>query len=341
MTVTDREQWLEWRRGGIGGSDVAGILGISPWSSPFSVWLDKLGLLPDEPESEEMSAGRWLESAIVPWFQHETGLYVTGEQHWATHAEVEHHRCTPDGYAFDRDPDPLEVWPETAELLGWTMGEVAASVAAQYGAQGTVQIKVTGPGRKPDHLDEHHQAQGQWEMHVTGLDRCWFAVLRGRRLDVHLLERDQADIDFMVGRVDEFWERHVLEQSPPEVDGSDATSRALAVLYPPAAGDGPGEVVRHARGSQVARLVAEWKAAKEAAKEAKAEAEYRGNLVKAQLGDCTELVIGSELAASWRPQTTRRLDTKALARHEPNLARQYTNETRSRVLRAHKPKETP
>lgn len=340
MTVTDRDAWLEWRRGGVGGSDVAGILGISPWSSPFSIWLDKLGLLPDEPENEAMSAGRWLEAAIGPWFTHETGLVVLGAQTWATHAEVDHHRCTPDGYAFAEDPDTLANLPHVSRDYDIPEADLVAALVAQL-ALGSVQIKVTGPGRKPDHLDEHHQAQGQWEMHVTGLDRCWFAVLRGRRLDVHLLERDQADIDFMVGRVDEFWERHVLEQSPPEVDGSDATSRALAVLYPPAAGDGPGEVVRHARGSQVDRLVAEWKAAKEAAKEAKAEAEYRGNLVKAQLGDCTELVIGSDLAASWRPQTTRRLDTKALAAIDPTLARRYTRETRSRVLRAHKPKETP
>lgn len=336
MTVTDRDAWLEWRRGGVGGSDVAGILGISPWSSPFSIWADKLDLLPPEPENEAMSAGRWLEAAIAPWFTHETGLYVTGEQQWATHPDVDHHRCTPDGYAFDLAEESAEAVMRLATRIIQLDGH-----ARETKALGTVQIKVTGPGRKPDELDEHHQCQGQWEMHVTGLDRCWFAVLRGRRLDVHLLERDQADIDFMVGRVDEFWERHVLEQSPPEVDGSDATSRALAVLYPPAASDGPGEVVRHARGSQVDRLVAEWKAAKEAAKEAKAEAEYRGNLVKAQLGDCTELVIGSDLAASWRPQTTRRIDTKALAAIDPTLARRYTRETRSRVLRAHKPKETP
>ena len=46
--MTDRAEWLAWRRSGIGASDVAGILGISPWASPFTVWADKLGLLPDE-----------------------------------------------------------------------------------------------------------------------------------------------------------------------------------------------------------------------------------------------------------------------------------------------------
>ena len=47
-TVDTRAEWLRWRRSGIGASDIAALLGISPWASPFSVWADKLGLLPDE-----------------------------------------------------------------------------------------------------------------------------------------------------------------------------------------------------------------------------------------------------------------------------------------------------
>ena len=36
----ERTDWLAWRRKGIGASDIAGILGISPWASPWSVWAD-------------------------------------------------------------------------------------------------------------------------------------------------------------------------------------------------------------------------------------------------------------------------------------------------------------
>jgi len=38
-----REQWLELRRQGIGGSDAAAILGMNPWKSPMDVWLEKTG----------------------------------------------------------------------------------------------------------------------------------------------------------------------------------------------------------------------------------------------------------------------------------------------------------
>lgn len=39
-----REEWLVRRRKTIGGSDAAGIVGLSKWASPFSVWADKTGL---------------------------------------------------------------------------------------------------------------------------------------------------------------------------------------------------------------------------------------------------------------------------------------------------------
>src|SRR5262245_3050950 len=39
-----REAWLEARRQGIGASDAPGVLGVSPWSSPFTIYCEKLGI---------------------------------------------------------------------------------------------------------------------------------------------------------------------------------------------------------------------------------------------------------------------------------------------------------
>ena len=38
-----RDEWLESRRKGIGGSDASAILGLNPYSSPLAVYLDKIG----------------------------------------------------------------------------------------------------------------------------------------------------------------------------------------------------------------------------------------------------------------------------------------------------------
>lgn len=39
----ERNQWLEWRKKGIGGSDVAAIAGLNKYKSPVGVWLEKTG----------------------------------------------------------------------------------------------------------------------------------------------------------------------------------------------------------------------------------------------------------------------------------------------------------
>src|SRR5262245_35499897 len=134
--MTDRDDWLKWRRDGIGASDIAALMGISPWASPWSVWADKSGLLPPEPENEYMAAGRWLEAAIAPWFTDITGLHVTGEQMWCTHPGKPWARCTPDGFIVEKAENEYET-------------ERAWSYALEH-ALAAFEVKVTGPGRRWD-----------------------------------------------------------------------------------------------------------------------------------------------------------------------------------------------
>lgn len=218
-TKMDRAQWLEWRRSGIGASDVAAILGISPWASPWSIWADKVGLLPhddDHDDDDPREFGKRAEAMLAPWFEDRTGYHLAAQQAALTHAEIDHHLATLDGLVCDTEPavNHLELW-----RLGFAQ------------ALGTGEIK-TDFGSPWSEIPPHYQGQGQWQLHVTGLDRVWFAVLHGRRFRVYEMERDQADIDLIVARVDEFWHDHVLAGIPPAVDSSEATAKALAVIYP-------------------------------------------------------------------------------------------------------------
>jgi putative phage-type endonuclease len=42
LPAMSREEWLEWRKGGIGGSDATAILGVSPWSTPYKIYMEKV-----------------------------------------------------------------------------------------------------------------------------------------------------------------------------------------------------------------------------------------------------------------------------------------------------------
>jgi len=266
-------EWLAWRGQGVGASDVAAILGISPWASPWSVWATKAGLLAPPEPTAEMEAGHWLELAVGPWFAHRTGLHVAGEQTWCTHPEHAHHRCTVDGFVFESEHSDI------ADALG------------------VLEIKTSQPGRAWDEVPAHYAAQCLWQMHVTGLDRVWVAVLRGRRLDILEMERDQAEIDFVVSRVDAFWERHVLTGTPPPVDGHRATLDALAQVWPEHT---PGKAVDI---DDLAHVLDDWRAAKDEQKAAREREKAAAAELIARLEDAEEGLVAGERAVTWRQQS--------------------------------------
>src|SRR5947209_6843419 len=68
-----RELWLAERRRGLGGSDAAPACGMSPWKTPFELYLDKTGQLPPEKMTEAMKLGVHFEAALADLYSAETG----------------------------------------------------------------------------------------------------------------------------------------------------------------------------------------------------------------------------------------------------------------------------
>ena len=67
------EEWLAYRRKGIGGSDVAALLGISPWRTARDLYFDKLNIVAVEDNEDNWVAlemGHLLESLVAKIFQH-------------------------------------------------------------------------------------------------------------------------------------------------------------------------------------------------------------------------------------------------------------------------------
>jgi putative phage-type endonuclease len=294
LDPADRPVWLDWRRTRVGGSDVSAILGISNYGSPWSVWAEKVGLIGDEPSDELMEAGRWLEHAIAPWFSDRTGLHVIGTQAVVEAADDPVASCTVDGF----------------------VAEAPGSMVAD--SLGELEIKTRGFGKRWDPIPADVQAQCQWQMYVTGHQRAWIAVLMGRRLDIHDLERDESDIAFIVDRVHRFWTEHVVTGTPPATDGHDATLRAIAEVYPTHTPDKSVEL------DDLADVLDEWRAAKaQRLTVEKREKEAKAAIVAA-LEDAEEGTVGGERVVSYRTQTR---------------AEYVVAENSFRVLRETKPKK--
>jgi putative phage-type endonuclease len=310
--VIDRDEWLEWRRAGIGASDVAGILGISPWSSPYSVWADKVGLTEHSDPTEAMEMGLALEPTIAHLFHTRTGLYLLGAQTRCEHPELPWARATLDGYCGESESTPFDL------------------------ALGNVESKTTadGPARWEEAIPDHYAAQVQWQMFVTGAERTWVAVIHaafGLAFRVYEVERDDNDIAFIVDAVTAFWNDHVETGIPPEADGSAATTDALHSLPVD-----PDAVVELDDVADLLNQRRSLKADEKATEEALAAVDNR---IRAAMGEATEGYIDGELAVSWRPQERRSLDAKALKADHPGFAAEYEKITTSRVLRVHSKKE--
>lgn len=206
-----RPEWLDWRRGGIGGSDIPAICGLSNFGSPVSVWADKTGRTEPTETTDRQRIGQVLEGALAQLFHERTGLHVLGEQTWCTHRAVSHFRCTVDGFVAESAESSID------DVLG------------------TVQFKTDGRFGWPDGIPPSIRAQCVWEMGVTGLEHCWLAVLfAGFRFEVFELSMAdcEADLDWLQGRAAAFWTDHVLADVAPPADDLDVTSSTIRTIWP-------------------------------------------------------------------------------------------------------------
>ena len=91
------EQWLEARMHGphgkipytVGGSDVAAIFGVSPWTTPLELWNIKKGRMkpPKKANANQLEMGHLLEPIAAHWYAKKTGNIVKVDTNLYQHAD--------------------------------------------------------------------------------------------------------------------------------------------------------------------------------------------------------------------------------------------------------------
>ena len=183
----NHEEWLKAREGGIGASEVAAIVGLSPWETPFSLWLKKTHQVPPTEENEAMRRGHYLEDAVVQWWMHETGEQVikaSAADIIYVHPEYDYMRVTPDRIVKGRKK-LLEV-KSTAIQMGET-------------------------------IPDHYLAQVMYQMYVTGIhDAELIYIQGGLTFGRFVVEYDKEFAEFLASKVTEFWTENVIGGKEPE-----------------------------------------------------------------------------------------------------------------------------
>lgn len=290
----DREAWLDQRRKGVGGSDVAAIMGLSPYRGAYEVWAEKSGLIeaPDISDKPAVIWGNILESVI-------------GDHYAESHPDREVRRLNAVCQSIERPWAQASLDYEVKDPdLGW----------------GVLEIKTAGQrseGKWDDGVPLFYQTQVAHYLSVTGRQFADVAVLiGGQDYREYRIMRDEDDMRAVESAVDEFW-RRVQTGEEPHVDGSPGEAEALFKLHQTS----DGEVWDC---GDMPREVADYIYYKETADAAKDRLEKAGNALKRLIGDrkgikCPDYIV------TWPRGTRKTFDKKRFMTEHPDLYEQYVN----------------
>lgn len=289
-----REAWLEFRKKGIGGSDVAAACGLSQWKSPVALWLEKTGQVEPEPAGEAAYWGSVMEALIREEFTNRTGLRVRQVQAILQHQRFPFMLANLDGVV--NDPDRGEGIFEAKTASAYTAPDWEMGIPDQYALQ-----------------VQHYMA-------VTGMSFVYVAVLiGGNKFMWRLVERDEAVIDLIIQMESRFW-KLVLLRIPPQIDGSKASLTLLNRLYP------TGVKSSIELPPEALTLISQYEDAQDKEKKAAEEKELASNKLKVMLKE-HELGVIDDRQVSWKSIKGERLDTKSLKMDLPDIYKQYIRES--------------
>lgn len=284
----DSPEWHEARRTSLGASEIAAVLGLSPWQSPLSVYMAKMGVRNQIPE-DLAYFGRALEEPIAQWIKDKRPEVPPLKPGFsARNAEYPWLSASPDRVADD------------AGLLLPIELKTSSAFSRDSWADG---------------VPDYYAVQVQTQLLVLGAPYGWLAVLHGGNdPELYRIEADPIVQEQIVRITGEFWRDHVLAEVPPE-----PTTTAEAVeLWP-----GDPEVT--VEGDE--RLYELWGTyglmQAEAVELGRQLDSIKLELQKA-MQDAVALTYQGRELFTWRPRAgSRRLDAKALQADHPDIFATY------------------
>lgn len=203
-----RLQWEQMRRLGIGGSDVAAILGLDKYRGPRHIYEAKHGR-EETRDTEAMEIGREIEDFIARMFSKRSGIPIATPPGTLAHVDHSWALVNIDRYAL---------WDPEA-------GAIAGPVECKNRSEYQLEEWEEGAPDAP-------ALQCHWGMAVGGFDIGYVAALiGGNKLRWHVVQRDEEMIAYLLDYCGTWYQQHVVEGFPPPVDGLEATKDLLGRLW--------------------------------------------------------------------------------------------------------------
>ena len=327
----DHDQWLEYRRKGIGGSDAGAILGLSRYASAFSVWHDKVHGAGEFTSNEAIEWGNDLERIVAEKYAKTSGDRVV---------------AVPALLQSDTNPFMLAnvdffILSDNAPII-YKAGEVTDiprtldyEDIAEY-IEAILEIKTTGiAGRgnasawANDGVPPTYEAQGLHYCAVTNLDMVVFAALiGGQGLVVRERIYTYDQVVELIAAERKFWAQ-VESGEAPEPDGIEADFAIIKSQNP--VSDGTAVEAD----DFVAETIAHYRTLKAQADELDTQLKAARAKIEAFVGSAETVTYEGQTLLTYKstkPRAT--LDTKLLTETHPDIVAEFTYERPgSRVLR--------
>jgi putative phage-type endonuclease len=207
----NKQEWLEARKKGIGGSDAAVVLGISPWKSPYTLFCEKTGRIQEEDlsDNEYVYWGSALEKAIAIRFNQD---------------------CPESKYIMTN----IDYEINTHKIYPWMI----CTLDCMVNHDSFVELK-TASFKDPDEwiaeIPKHYYAQVQHCIEVMDYGHGYIACFFPDKMQFRWkkIERDSTFINEMKQAEQSFWER-VEQDDWPDIDNSASTQETFKKLFPDA-----------------------------------------------------------------------------------------------------------
>lgn len=293
------QQWLEYRKKGIGGSDAGAICGLNPYRTAMQVYHDKISEETESIDNEAMRQGREFEDYVARRFMEETGKKVKRAN-----------------YMFYDEAHPFMLADVDRMIVGENAG-LECKTASPYMADKW----------KDDKIPLSYQIQCYHYMSVCNARAWYIAVLiYGREFKFYKIERDEQVIADLIQIEQDFWENHVLAKVMPDPDGSEIADSVIAEYFKESRGgtiplSGFDEKLR--RRQELVSLMERMDTEKRQIEQE----------LKLYLGEA-ETAENEQYRVSWKSVTSSRIDTAQLKKEEPEVYEKYLKPSQYRRFTA-------
>lgn len=198
--------WLELRRTGIGGSQAAAVVGMSPWASPFNVWSEIVEGY-RQPETEQMRRGNLLEPVAAAVFTADSGLKLLPSI-FARHPGHPWMIGTPDRLI-------------EGGKAGWEGKSADPWTRKKWGEPGTDQVPV------------HYLLQCHHYMAVMNINLWYLTCFFSRdEVPTYKIARDYELEKRLIERLGAFWREYIQPKIAPDFLQAKQLKEYVARKYP-------------------------------------------------------------------------------------------------------------